>query len=44
MCKVMEDMRAQMLREVMKDVAIRMLRVGKYAMAVIGNFTKIATG
>ena len=35
MCKVMEDMRNQTLKEGMRDVASRMLLAGRYALEEI---------
>lgn len=39
MCKVMEDMRNQTLKEGMKEVALRMLAAGKYALEEIANIS-----
>ena len=39
MCKTMEDMRNQTLKEGMTEVALRMLAAGKYALEEIVNIS-----
>jgi hypothetical protein len=42
MCKAMEDMRNQTLKEGMKEVALRMLAAGKYALEEIVNISGLS--
>ena len=42
MCKVMEDMRNQTLKEGMRDVASRMLQAGKYALEEIAEISGLS--
>ena len=42
MCKVMEDMRNQTLKEGMRDVAFRMLQAGKYALEEIAEISGLS--
>lgn len=42
MCRAMEDMRNQTLKEGMKEVAIRMLAAGKYALEEIANISGLS--
>ena len=42
MCKVMEDMRNQTLREGMSEVALRMLKAGKYALEEIAAISGLS--
>lgn len=39
MCRAMEDMRNQTLKEGMKEVALRMLTSGKYSLEEIANIS-----
>lgn len=39
MCKAMEDMRNQTLNEGMMEVALRMLKAGKYALDEIASIS-----
>lgn len=42
MCKVMEDMRNQTLKEGMMEVALRMLKAGKYALDEIAAISGLS--
>lgn len=42
MCRAMEDMRNQTLKEGMKEVALRMLTAGKYALEEIANISGLS--
>ena len=42
MCRAMEDMRNQTLKEGMKEVALRMLAAGKYALEEIVNISGLS--
>ena len=42
MCRAMEDMRNQTLKEGMKEVALRMLMAGKYALEEIVNISGLS--
>ena len=42
MCRAMEDMRNQTLKEGMKEVALRMLLAGKYALEEIVNISGLS--
>lgn len=42
MCKVMKDMRTQTLQEGMRDVAVRMLKAGKYALEEIAAISGLS--
>lgn len=42
MCRAMEDMRNQTLKEGMKEVALRMLEAGKYALEEIVNISGLS--
>ena len=42
MCRTMEDMRNQTLKEGMKEVALRMLAAGKYALEEIVNISGLS--
>lgn len=41
MCRAMEEMRNQVLREGLKDVALRMLHSGRYALEEIAEITAL---
>lgn len=42
MCKAMEDMRNQTLKEGMMEVALRMLKAGKYALDEIAAISGLS--
>ena len=42
MCRAMEDMRNKTLKEGMKEVALRMLTAGKYALEEIANISGLS--
>lgn len=42
MCKAMEDMRSQTLKEGMTEVALRMLAAGKYALEEIAAISGLS--
>ena len=42
MCKAMEDMRKQTLKEGMTEVALRMLAAGKYALEEIATISGLS--
>lgn len=42
MCRAMEDMRNQTLKEGMKEVALRMLATGKYTLEEIVNISELS--
>ena len=42
MCRAMEDMRNQTLKEGMMEVALRMLRAGKYALDEIASISGLS--
>lgn len=42
MCKVIEDMRTQERRETMTEIALRMLRAGKYALEEIVSISGLS--
>lgn len=44
MCKVMEDMRTQTLKDGMKEVALRMLKAGKYTLEEIADISGLPIG
>ena len=42
MCKVIEDMRTQERKETMTEIALRMLRAGRYALEEIVNISGLS--